>query len=158
LTNHDLSVPDSAVMQQRERAQTTRQLIQAQTLTALSRLDGPRKGSLVRFLHGAELITKDKRIVLLKGADLKGADLGEARLENADLKGAILIEANLTGANLSNAILIGANLGGANLSGAILSDAISIGANLSGAIVTEEQLASCKHLAGATMPDGSKHS
>jgi hypothetical protein len=33
-----------------------RQLAQAQTLTVLTRLDGSRKGLLVRFLHGAGLI------------------------------------------------------------------------------------------------------
>jgi uncharacterized protein YjbI with pentapeptide repeats len=42
--------------------------------------------------------------------------------------------------------------GGADLSNANLS-----GANLKGANVTEEQLAKCKSLEGATMPNGQKY-
>ncbi len=48
--------------------------------------------------------------------------------------------------------LIGADLKGANLKGANLK-----GANLKGANVTDEQLAECKSLEGATMPDGARH-
>jgi len=56
------------------------------------------------------------------------------------------------GAGLTDADLEGANLEGADLSNAYLG-----GANLKGANVTDEQLATCKSLEGATMPDGSKH-
>jgi len=53
--------------------------------------------------------------------------------------------------------LTDADLSGANLSGADLSNAHLGGANLKGANITEEQLAMCKSLEGATMPDGSIH-
>ena len=53
-------------------------------------------------------------------------------------------DANLSEANLSDADLSSADLSGADLSGA----------NLSDACVTEEQLATCKSLVGATMPNG----
>jgi uncharacterized protein YjbI with pentapeptide repeats len=60
--------------------------------------------------------------------------------------------AGLNDADLSNANLSGADLSNANLSGANLS-----GANLKGTDVTEEQLAKCKSLEGATMPNGQKY-
>ena len=53
--------------------------------------------------------------------------------------------------------LTDADLSGANLSGADMSNAYLGGANLKDANVTDEQLALCKSLEGATMPDGSKH-
>ena len=56
------------------------------------------------------------------------------------------------GAGLNDADLSNANLSGADLSNANLS-----GANLKGANVTEEQLAKCKSLEGATMPNGQKY-
>ncbi len=51
-----------------------------------------------------------------------------------------------------NTMLVNADLSGADLSDADLSYV-----DLTGALVTEEQLAKCKSLKGATMPDGSKH-
>jgi flagellar basal body-associated protein FliL len=104
-----------------------RQLAQAQTLTVLARLDGPRTGALVRFLHGAGLINRHKCIV---------------EIANAKLSGAILVRADLYDADLS----------GANLSGARL-----FGADLSGAAVTEEQLDTCISRTHATMPNGQKY-
>jgi uncharacterized protein YjbI with pentapeptide repeats len=182
----------------------------ARTRTVLTRLDGERKGSVVRFLHESGLITKDRTIVDLKGADLRGADLHEASLGGADLheaslggadlRGAYLGRAeleetdlsqvlsngatflgsanlykakmsgmNLSGANVNEAELMGANLTGANLRRTYLNQAHLNGADLSGAdldetrlfkadltnaIVTDEQLAKCKSLEDATMPDG----
>ena len=114
------------------------------------------------YLAGAHLEDAD-----LEGANLKGADLSGAYLGGADLSGS-----NLTDVDLSNAEglwergtdlwkrgagLTDADLSGANLSGADLSNAYLGGANLKGANITEEQLAMCKSLEGATMPDGSKH-
>jgi hypothetical protein len=104
-----------------------RQLAQAQSLTVLARLDGPRTGALVRFLHGAGLINRHKCIV---------------EIANAKLSGAILVRADLYDADLS----------GANLSGARL-----FGADLSGAAVTEEQLDTCISRTHATMPNGQKY-
>jgi uncharacterized protein YjbI with pentapeptide repeats len=129
-----------------------RQLARAQTLTVLARLDGPRKGSLVRFLHGAGLINKAKPIV-----HLIDADLIFAFLNRADLSGAGLSGANLRYADLSDADLSDADLSSADLSGAYLSDANLAGADLSDAEVIIEQLAACKPLEGATMPNGQKY-
>ena len=104
-----------------------RKIARVRTLTILSRLDGGRRGTVLRFLYDSGLIVKDKCII------------------------------DLTGANLSKADLSKANLSGADLSDADLSDADLSRANLSGATVTNEQLAGAKSLQGATMPDGSKH-
>ena len=88
----------------------------------------------------------------MEGADLSGADLADVDLSNAEElweKGTYLWKrgAGLNDADLSNANLSGVDLSNANLSGA----------NLKGANVTEEQLAKCKSLEGATMPNGQKH-
>ena len=59
----------------------------------------------------------------------------------------MIVGAKLAVANLSNANLAAASLTAADLSGA----------NLSDAYVTEEQLATCKSLEGATMPNGQNY-
>ncbi len=128
-------------------------------------------------LSGSNLAHIDLRDTHLAGAHLEHANLLGANLEGADLSGAylreaVLREANLTNVDLSNAEklwargtslrergagLTDADLRGANLEGADLSQAFLGGANLQGATVTDEQLASCKSLEGATMPDGSTY-
>jgi len=120
------------------------------------------------------------RIVGLDGATLRGANLRYITLNNAALNGAILESANLRDTRLSGIDLGGAYLSGADLRGADLSEASLreahlqrkdelkleganlrgadlSGADLSGAKVSDEQLAACLSLQGATMPDGSKH-
>lgn len=87
------------------------------TLTALRRLDGARKGYLLRFIFEAGLI-KSEPVIGLHGADLTNAELQKAKLFGACLKGA-----NLTGANLTKAILEDADLSNTNLTSAILDDA-----------------------------------
>jgi Pentapeptide repeats (8 copies) len=59
-------------------------LAEAQTLTVLARLDGERKGSVVRFLYGARLINRDQTIVDLSGATLTGTILIRADLRDAN--------------------------------------------------------------------------
>ena len=126
-----------------------RQIAQARTLNALSRLDSLRKRSVIQFLYEANLINifdwsnadlSDATLseitlseVNFNGANLSGAnfsfaDLSYAKLRRtnfsgADLTGADLQEADLTGADLTNAHLSGANFNGANLSRANLSAA-----------------------------------
>lgn len=150
-----------------------RQVARARTLTTLRRLDGERKGVLLRFLYESELILATPNAVLsLSDADLSRANLTFASLDRADLRGAYLNEADLMGAHLKGANLIwtylnsdnlmmaelgGAKLSNANLSGAELTFADLSGADLSGATVTDEQLAQALSLENATMPDGSKH-
>jgi hypothetical protein len=117
------------------------------------------------------------RLVGLSGAVLTNAPLGNLTLEYAALNGAILEKADLRDANLNNidlggAFLSGADLSNAKMKGASLENAhlqrkdelklnaanvtdadLTMG-NLKGAKVTKEQLAKCKLLKGATMPDG----
>jgi len=116
----------------------------ARTLTLLPRLNGYRKGSVLRFLYEANLITLEVgRVLDISGADLRGANLEGTDLHNADLR-----ETNLEGAWLRWAILDGANLAeadlrkiyagvasfkGAKLRNANLEEAILFAANLHGA-------------------------
>jgi len=137
-------------------------VIRARTLSTLRRLDGDRKGSVLRFLFDSELITRF--CLNLAGADicranLRGAVLRKAKLSNVNLMGADLRGANLEGidlaeANLANTTLgsdtqvklfgeafqfqphtnlRGANLTFTNLRSADLSDADLMGADLLGA-------------------------
>jgi uncharacterized protein YjbI with pentapeptide repeats len=131
-------------------------------------------------LRNACLREADLRLANLGGADLKGSDFREvdfrgSSLRDADLSDTCLAGANLLpydqmnpaklrNANLSSGVvapsdvalsddhIIHTNLRGANLRSADLS-----GAYLTGTEVTEEQLAACKSLKGATMPNGQKY-
>jgi uncharacterized protein YjbI with pentapeptide repeats len=156
----------------------------ARTITVLPRLDGGRKGSVVRFLHESGLLAKDQVVLDLKGADLRKADLRKADLREADLRRADLSRADLRGADLSEAVLfrthlIGADLREAILIGTHLSWATLRQADLRGADLREANLREANlreanligargttheeleqqamSLEGATMPDGSKH-
>jgi uncharacterized protein YjbI with pentapeptide repeats len=139
-----------------ERKEEIRQLAEAQTHTVLARLDGERKGAVIRFLHGAGLIrTNDPRqaiwpdvrrpsvskpIVGLSGADLSKADLREAKLYWADLSRADLSNAKLSSAKLNHAALVQADLTRADLSGAVLGRAVLVQADLTGARLSEAVL------------------
>jgi uncharacterized protein YjbI with pentapeptide repeats len=165
-----------------EEGDEVRTLARSRTLTTLSRVDAAHKKSIVQFLHESKLIQGDQPIVMLQEADLREAELLNvnlddtnligANLSNADLRLATLHDANLIGANLIEADLREANLieanlslahlSGADLSDAYLRDAALIGVDLSNtdlsdAEVTQAQLDDAGSLAGATMPDGSKH-
>lgn len=160
-------------------------LARARTLTVLQALGPDRKRSLIRFLWEADLITGEHPVISLYNADLSRADLSRMNLILTNFVGANLRGANLSGSGLS--VLRGsgdmlfrsepleslmqpqsaATLRAANLSGALLRgtglpgvdlwNANLSGADLTGARVSEEQLELCESLAGATMPDGSKH-
>jgi uncharacterized protein YjbI with pentapeptide repeats len=143
-----------------------RQLAQAQSHTVLARLDGPRRGGLLRFLHVAGLISTEKTIVGLSGANLHGADLQEAdlheaNLHEANLREADLQEADLSGANLHEAHLSGAKLGEADLRGAYLSSADLGGADLHGADLRGAYLSSADlgdaTLTGADLREADLH-
>jgi uncharacterized protein YjbI with pentapeptide repeats len=147
LTGHNLTGTDR---------QDIRQLAEAQTFTVLARLDGPRKGLLVRFLHGARLINKGNPIVEISGADLRYANLRYADLSGADLSGANLSGADLSGADLKQTSLTGADLSRANLSvemedtGATLMYADLAEADLSGANMGQRIMAAAT-LTGAKL-------
>lgn len=136
----------------------------ARTLSVLRRLDqdGERKGSVIRFLVDAELISNlDLNTADLSNADLSGVNLTRAKLSKANLSGAdlgnaVLIGANLIGANLSRSVLIGANLSEADLTRANLTEAnLIFYANLSGADLTEANLSGANlteaNLSGANL-------
>jgi hypothetical protein len=91
------------------------------TLTTVRRLNGERRGEVVRFLYEADLIEEweDQSLVIdltganLAGADVSGANLGAARFPDVDFTGADLSNTFLQGADLSEATLTGADLSGA---------------------------------------------
>jgi hypothetical protein len=145
----------------------------ARTLTVLPRLDGSRKGHLVRFWYQAGLLTYLRNLSNFNDIealhshidfdppplDLRGADLSEANLREAQLEGATLFFVNLQGTDLRGAKLGGVNLQGANLRSAALNGADLRGAALNGAqFITNEQLATqAASLERATMPNGQKY-
>jgi uncharacterized protein YjbI with pentapeptide repeats len=129
-------------------------------VTALQRLDANHNRIILRFLREAKLIRAEPErhgeysVVSLTSADLEGADLKGADLNSLNLEDAYFTGADLTGANLSYTYLHIAHLERANLQRADLTGAVLTGAVLKDAKVTNEQLAKCKTLEGATMPDG----
>lgn len=93
---------------------------------------------------------------------LAGLDLTRANLSYADLSGAILSNTDLERANLEGTTLRGANLTGAILRHARLRNADLDRANLAGADLNNADLEDVRNLdtaslAGAIMPDGSRH-
>ncbi len=127
-----------------------REIARIQTLTVLNRLDGKRKGSVLKFLNDAELINRKKPIIYLNGANLSEAnlceaDLREAYLRYADLSGADLRKAQLGFLNLSDLDhelddIQAADLSLANLSEANLSEADLMLVDLSYANLTRANL------------------
>ncbi len=135
-----------------------RAIAEARTYTTVRDLDGERKGTLIRYLREASLITGSDPVLSLQKADLdgiylpSGAILNEANLSNLSIKDASLSGVQLHGVDLRGSVLIGDNLSGAqltclppirghngacvNLNGADL-DSV----NLSGADLTGAQLA-----------------
>jgi uncharacterized protein YjbI with pentapeptide repeats len=129
-------------------------MARARTLTALTRLDGDRKRSVLQFLFESGLIYKyhsslnesglvesQHPIVSLSQADLSGAELSGVTLIGAYLGEADLSGADLSWASLLQAVLGGANLSKANLSEAWLDNAVLPGANLSRANLSGAGLA-----------------
>jgi hypothetical protein len=134
-----------------------RRLARTRTLTVLSRLDGRRQGSVIRFLSEEGLINRADPVIALGGTRRKviGANspskklgdtimpavglgdaaltLGGAKLEQADLQGADLNGTDLSHVDLSYANLTGADLTEANLKGSLFLGATLMGADLRGA-------------------------
>ena len=161
LTQMSALMLDRNLLRSRPRADV-RAVARTVTLTALRRLDGERKGLVVRFLAEARLVSRTDPKVDLNDADLRsadlrgaplvvrpanrkdvlfvGADLQEVDLRAADLRaafpGALLVEADLREADLRGADLeaaVGAGLPPADLSRAQLEGANLEGAELGGA-------------------------
>ena len=123
-----------------------RRLARALTLATLRRLDGSRKGTLLDFLHEADLINvgnaaKNAMLQVEWGdegqpiIDLRQADLREAMLEDANLTGCSLREVDMSRAKLVGSDLSSSDLQGANLEGADLSNTILAGSSLRGALL-----------------------
>jgi hypothetical protein len=110
-----------------------RKVARTLTLAAVRRLDGERKGQVVRFLYEARALDPADSKVNVYDADLRGAKLADALLPGAALSGADLRGADLQRATLAEAWLDGANLSGAHLNGATLAHADLGGACVSGA-------------------------
>jgi hypothetical protein len=124
---------------------------QSHTLTTLPKLDGYRKGYLLRFVYETGLINKDSAVLQLSGADLSEAKLSWANLGGADLSGA-----NLSSADLWNARLEDANMGGADLRQANLSYARLHNADLHRANLQQANLRSAR-MRGANLNDANLH-
>ena len=130
------------------------------TLTTLRRLNGERKGLLVRFLVEARLVSSSDPKVNLQGANLRSAslkgallavrssDANETDFSEADLQGVDLRRADLRGAKLPGTLLVGADLRGADLRRADFEAAF--GAGLPPADLSRAQLAGAD-LAGAEL-------
>jgi uncharacterized protein YjbI with pentapeptide repeats len=142
-------------------------LARSLTLTALSQLDGRRKGTLIQFLSEAELIQRDPRFVVWDDSEQSWRQQSGPVIEltSADLSGIVLTsdDADLTYVMLGEASLRGAYMRGADLSNAVLfntdlSDADLTWADLSDAKGTnKEQLEQAKSLEGATLPNGQEY-
>lgn len=120
-----------------QRRPEVRNIARTATLTAVRRLDGSRRGLVVRFLAEAKLLHRipsaARSPVHVASADLADADLRNANLIRDDLSGVSLRGANLSGAVLSGAYLVEANLTNADLRGTELRGANLVGANITGA-------------------------
>lgn len=107
-----LLVPDDKEFEAEKK--TVRASVRGRTLALLPKLDAERKGLVIDYLYGSNLLLLLND--LLRDADLREADLNGRILSKADLSGA-----NLRGANLSRTDLSFTNLSGADLSGVDLS-------------------------------------
>lgn len=99
-------------------------------LTALNRLNGYRKGVLLKFLYESDLLPSGHPII-----NLERANLNEINLYGADLRGIHLEGVSLQGADLSESNLSNANFKGATLINVTLFDTVLNGANLQNAFL-----------------------
>ena len=163
-----------------QRGSSVRGIARAKTLSALSQLDGSRKGFVVRFLYDVELINGSSPLLYLGGAitgepavdeivpsrgDLNKAVLhrlflGELNLTRvhmvgADFRWAILDRANFIGTDLRNADFTGARLREAKLSGANFTGTLLHDADLTGATgLKQDQLDTACGNETTKLPEG----
>lgn len=135
-----------------------RKIARSRTLSALASFDAEHKGSVLRFLHEANLIDKENPIVRLGGAGVLGSIaegaanlqgltlsftyLGEANLSGVDLSHANLAFAMMIGTDMSETQLYKTNLSNADLTEADLRYAVASEANLSKAFLTGSDMES----------------
>jgi uncharacterized protein YjbI with pentapeptide repeats len=99
-----------------------RMLARARTLTVLTQLDPDRKGSVLRFLYEAGLISKSDPIIKLSGISILGSISGAADLSGVDLAFVYMGDADLSGTRMTEADLAFCQLPGADLREADLSN------------------------------------
>ena len=109
------SLAENVTLADKELLDAAIDVIRARTLSILRRFDndGERKGSVIRFLAEAEVLSKGR-------LSLRKANLSLAKLSLTDLSDANLSCTNLSGADLSNANLNRTNFIEADLSNAVL--------------------------------------
>jgi uncharacterized protein YjbI with pentapeptide repeats len=99
-----------------------RVLARTLTLTALRRLDGERKGIVIRFLAEGRLIDVSDPKVILHSADLRRVVLEGAVLRDTDLSETNLKDANFHRARLDGTMFSDADMRGANFRAAAAPD------------------------------------
>jgi hypothetical protein len=123
LLEHDLASPRAGTEQ--------RVLASTLTLTVLRRLDGERKGVVLRFINDAQLINGDDPKLRLIGADFRGAIV-----DGADLDVPALARVDLRGASFRSALLRFADFTSADLREADFSDTIQDEPNFTSACLS----------------------
>ena len=124
-------------------------IAQARTLSLLPRLDGKRKATVLRFLAGSKLISRNGQLLSLNGADfsgmhdvavsltgvsLGGVNLHGCKLAHSSIRDSDLQFADLSDVDLSSSDLFGTDLRGTNLRGADLSDTVLVKSDFSSGI------------------------
>lgn len=105
-------------------------IARARTMAIFPKLDGLRKGRVIRFLHEALLINAKSRVISLKYAELQGVKLAWAHLEQIQLQDAILDTADFKFSHLENANFDHAKLKRADFEKANLTNASFLAAKL----------------------------
>ncbi len=129
-----------------------RNIARARTLSALSQLDGRRKGFIVRFLYETNLIKGGTPLLYLGGSISGEPAVDEIVLSRADLNGAVLHRLFMGEVNLTRVHLVGADFRWAFLSKANFIGADLRNADFTGARLTEASLSSAD-LTGTRLHD-----
>jgi uncharacterized protein YjbI with pentapeptide repeats len=134
-----------------------RQVARTATLTTLRRLDGSRKGEVVRFLYEAGLLRRTPsrtEALTLAGADLRRVNLVGADFSPASGKGRVVLSGGLRGARFDYANLkhvtfdrfAGAELRAASFDNALIYDSSFESVDLRGASFKEARLSKVSFL------------
>lgn len=152
-----LAKMDDLVLERRLResrpASDVRGVARTLTLTALRRLDGKRKGEVVRFLADSRLIDgPGTPTVRLIDADLRRVVLTGARIRDVVFDAADLRNAKFGGTALDSVRFEGARLDGASFPRAILVGVAFTGAGLKHASFRDARMDSARTFVGALEP------
>jgi uncharacterized protein YjbI with pentapeptide repeats len=114
----------------RSPSESVRQVARSSTMTLLRRLDGKRKGFVIRFLADSGLIETDTPSVGLRDADLRRAQLRNAMFVNTNFGGADMRDADLRGSTFVNSRWEETHLHRADFRGADLSAPFFLGTKM----------------------------